>query len=85
MHITVKTEMLRKYYGNITKQRKTSKVFTSILMLYKIEKRMILVQNTKIILMHIKMNKKHKRGKNTEERRIKNEGEKNENNKKRTK
>ena len=39
----------------------------------------MLVQDTKAILIHIKMNKKHKRGKNTkEERKIRNEKEKEE-------
>ena len=47
-------------------------------MMYKIEKT-TLVQKAKIILIHIKMNKKHKRGKNTkEERKIRNEKEKEE-------
>ena len=58
--------------------KKTNKVFTNTLVLYKIEKT-TLVQKDRINLIHIKMNKKHKRGKNTkEERKIKNEKEKEE-------
>ena len=78
MNITVKREILRRYYRNITNYRKTSKVFTNALMLYKIEKT-TLVQKDRINLIHIKMNKKHKKGKNTkEERKIRNEKEKEE-------